>query len=79
MYVVYYTEVQKFQKSQGKNSERKFFDSFNAKFQQQKKNVIKMFIFYLFNEFDRLGFFKVFWPTAFIDIYEIIMMIDIIL
>ena len=53
-YVVYYTEVQKFQKSQGKNSERKFF---NGKFQQQKKNVIKMFIFFLFHEFDGLGFF----------------------
>ena len=30
---------------------------FNGKFQQQKKNVVKMFIFVLFHEFDGLGFF----------------------
>ena len=43
-----------FKKVEEKNSERKFF---NGKFQQQKKNVIKMFIFFLFHEFDGLGFF----------------------
>ena len=30
---------------------------FNGKFQQQKKNVVKMFIFVLFHEFDGQGFF----------------------